>query len=293
MAIAHIIVVVLSTTLSISAFQLKFPKIKLIGFSPERVDDNVPKRLIQNGGANELRLCLEKYCGLHQDLSIGSKISLPSSDSLRWEPDLQESYEVADVIFQEIAQVARDWYNFDPNDASPKTGVTRIISCPSMSRPDDLLALAQVLQTEKCKLMLGLESTSAELHPSSPAPYLKLSFTFPSNDDHLDTDTEPISDSDAIYATEKWVDNFLGRYNLCPYTHSTSKAAVGLSSVDVSVGQVRIVVGGKNTALDKRKQYNNLIRASELASSFWSETVTILQSHESQWATSLRKFVIK
>ena len=291
MAIAHIILVFLSTFLTISAFQLKFPNINFVGISSETVD-NQPKRLIENGGANELRICLEKYCGLHQDSPIESKILRSSSDSLRWEPDLQESYEVVDVIFQEIAQVARDGYNIVSDDGRPITGATRIISCPSMSRPDDLVAIARVLQSEKCRCMLGLEGASAELHPSSPSPYLKLSFAFPSHDnDHFDVDTELISDSDAISATEKWVDSFLGRYNLCPYTSSISKAAVGLSAVNVSAGKVRIVTGGTHTNSDKSKQYNNLVRASELASRFWSETVILLQSHESEWATSLREFI--
>jgi hypothetical protein len=271
--------------LAAAAFQ--FPKIKFVGISPGSNSENVPKRTIESGEADGLRRSLETHCGVVQYGSAENYVHL------RWEPYVQESYEVANVIFQEIARVARERYI---DTKASRTPDTRVISCPSMFQPNHLEAIAKVLQSKKCKKFLGLEDASVELYPSSPSPYLQLTFSSPEHDEQPSNETSGInqtsrvtSESTAICDTENWVDNFLGKYNLCPYTTSVTKAAVGLSLVKVPVGSVHIVVGSTNTLDDfqtKNVDFNKL-RAAELVSSFWSETVTLIQSPESEWATSL------
>jgi hypothetical protein len=274
---------------SIAAFQ--FPRIKFVGISPEKVD-NIPKRRIEEGYANDLRISLETHCGITQTAPTDHRER--TSSFLRWEPNLQESYEVANVIFQEIALIACNKCHSDSNDenATSQCAVSKIISFPSMTRPDDLQAIAKVLQSEKSKMILGLEDASAELYPSSPSPYLQLSFTAPisqQRENFARAETRHVTLESAISATTNWVNNFLGKYNLCPYTSSVSKAAVGLSSVKVPMGKVHIVTGCTNqlNVLSGQSFNYNALRAVELASSFWSETVTLLQSPESEWATSL------
>ncbi|KAL3787065.1 hypothetical protein HJC23_011749 [Cyclotella cryptica] len=275
----------------ISSFQ--FPKIKFIGISSNDVPDNVPKRRIEKGEGDDLKQSLEKHCSIKEDLSGD-----PPRYSLRWEPYLQESYDVANVLFQEIVQVARARFHCYSDSENLDTQITspRVISCPSMSRLNDLESIATVLRSDKCKILLGLDDVVVELYPSSPSPYLRLSFSTLGNAQKTSlAETEnlqTISCEAAIAATESWVDNFLGKYNLCPYTSSVSKAAVGLTSVGIPVGHVHIVAGSTNNVDDRKKSSSayDVLRAAELVSEFWSETVTLLKSPESDWATSLVVF---
>jgi hypothetical protein len=165
-----------------------------------------------------------------------------------------------------------------------------------MSRPQDLQAIAKVLQSDRCKLLLGLESVSAELYPDSPSPYLQLTFSDLQYHEGRQPDEALLqlqpSETVATSNTENWVDNFLGKYNICPYTSSVKKAAVGLSSVQVPVGNIHIVVGSTNlpdTSKIRQIDYD-ILRSATLVSTFWSETQTLLQSSETEWATSLVVF---
>ena len=293
MIINIVIVLLLRKVLIVGAFQL--PKIKFVGSTSNKEVDNIPKREIEQGEAEKLRRSLETHCGLAQEKSSFDYGNVRIS-SLYWDPTLQESYEVANAIFQEILQVARGRYH-GADAGCRDNSISRVISCPSMSRPNDLKSIAEVLQSDKCKLLLGLDDASAELYPNSPAPYIRLTFSGCAiehwKNDKKDAEKVQTSfKSDAISSTENWVNSFLGKYNLCPYTLSVAKAAVGLTSVDVPAGKVHVVVGC-TTELDasarNTKDYN-ILRAAELLNSFWSETITLLQSSETDWATSLVVF---
>jgi hypothetical protein len=287
--IVSLIIVFLHTAAPIDAFQL--PKIKFVGIS-ENVH-NIPKRSIESGDGEALRANLEKHCGLTQSSTV-----LTNESYLRWEPDLHKSYEVANVIFQEIVDVSNLIFicTKDTSHDTNRPHSKRIISCPSMSRPQDLQAIAKVLQSDRCKLLLGLESVSAELYPDSPSPYLQLTFSDLQYHEGRQPDEALLqlqpSETVATSNTENWVDNFLGKYNICPYTSSVKKAAVGLSSVQVPVGNIHIVVGSTNlpdTSKIRQIDYD-ILRSATLVSTFWSETQTLLQSSETEWATSLVVF---
>lgn len=281
-----LIVLLISTAAPIAAFQL--PKIKFVGIS-EKVE-NIPKRRIESGEVEALRVDLEKHCGITQ-----SATDVANASYFRWEPDLDKSYEVANVIFQEIVEVAQLRCD-DARHETMRPHLMIIISCPSMSQPQDLKAIAKVLQSEECKSMLGLESVSAELYPDSPSPYLQLTFSDLHSSEVQQGDKELIQlqtpETIATSNTVNWVDNFLGKYNICPFTSSVTKAAVGLSSVKVPVGNVHIVVGSTNLPdISKiRRRFYNIHRSAALVSTFWSETQTLMQSSESEWATSLVVF---
>ena len=293
MMIVLVILAILATSSPVDAFQ--FPKIKFVGIDPPGKVDNIPKTSIENGHVDELRTRLERHCGIIKDEILDSNDSVPSSCSLRWEPYLCESYEVANVIFQEIVHMARARCY---SDSARGNDLTRVISFPSMTRPNDLKGIVEVLRSQKCKLFFGLDDVAAELYPDSPSPYLKLRFVTSNDEQNSNSYSETIQasqsihQSDAIVSTEHWVNNFLGRHSLCPYTSSVSKAAVGLSSVKVPVGKVHIVVGGTQSNNDYTNRGNEYSRclAAELASSFWSETVRLIQSPESEWSTSLVVF---
>lgn len=277
---------------AVTALHFQFPKVKFVGvFTKE--DSVAPWILVQKGPdeANNLRRKVEKHCGI---LSINDDTSdlLPNHVSFRWEPHIRESYEVADAIFQEVARVTRE-RNCNIHQRSKIRECQVVLSFPSMAMPEHLVSLAGVFQSEKSKKMLGLEDASVELSPSSPAPYLRITFTS-AIENFVEIRDERLSDADipahsARLATNHWVNNFLGKYRLCPYTSSITRAAVGLSSVGVPVGAVHVQVASSNTENARIWNYSQL-KTAELVSAFWSEVVTLTNSTQEQWSTSLVVF---
>ena len=256
----------------VSSFQ--FPSIKFVGLSN---DVNTPRILVQNGESDKLLLKLENHCA---STIRDDKDSI--NYDVQWYPNLEEGYEIARVIFQQVERVASQ----DNNDGKQQS-VT--LSFPSMKRQDDLEKLSQVLTSDRCKDLLCIENAFAELYPSSPSPYIQITFctNFNAKNEMLDYEEAPKTTEfevfrDASLATKEWVNNFLGKFRLCPYTSSVSRAAVGLSSVGVPIGGVHIV-NVNSTDINSVKSQ----RTAKLVSAFWSEVVTLMQSNQDEWATSL------
>jgi hypothetical protein len=289
MVLNFVVLILLLFSWTAAAFQ--FPKIRFVGVFANEGSD-APWILVQKGPdeINNLRQKVEKYCGVSIDKDSSNLSS--NSVSFRWDPHIRESYMVADAIFQEIAQVSRERHaNNDQHTRAMKNQL--VLSFPSMARPEDLVKVSEILQSEKCKQLLGLESACADLFPSSPAPYLRIKFST-SIERSQELDDQRVSDVDtpaasARSATNNWINNFLGKYRLCPYTSSVTRAAVGLSSVGVPVGGVHVRVASTNTENSRIRNYNKL-KAAELVSSFWSEVVTLMNSTQEQWSTSLVVF---
>mmetsp|Transcript_14933 Transcript_14933/g.32563 ORF Transcript_14933/g.32563 Transcript_14933/m.32563 type:complete len:433 (+) Transcript_14933:115-1413(+) len=271
-----------------TAFQ--FPKIKFDGISTKE-DLNAPHTLVKNSPeqAENLRRRLENYC----DISSGDEVLFC------WEPTLRKSNEVADVIFQGVARVLREQYKKNQQPSVKKRTVSSlkelILSFPSMSQPADLHKLSAVLQSDECKQFLGVDDVCAELYPSSPAPYLRIQIsnvfaegqTTESAHNSIMNASMPVKCAKS--STESWVNKFLGKYRLCPYTCSTSRAAVGLLSVGVPEGAVRVRVESTNAENVSRRSYD-MLRAAQLVSSFWSEVVCLMDAAQEDWATSLIVF---
>ena len=240
-----------------SAIAFQFPKIKFVGLSNTyECDENEPSKILKKGleEAALLQQSLEKHCNKNGVL-------------LCWVPQITESYEVANMIFQEVALRS----NYSRSSKS-----SCLISFPCMTRQTDLGKLSSVLQSSKCKQLLGIDSVECELYPKSPAPYIYMEFNGSIVGDVTDEPTE-----NAASATKRWLKEFLGKYRLCPYTSSASRAAVGLASVGVPVGGVHIQVVQRETSATK---------AALIVSAFWAEVVTLMQSSQDEWATSLVVF---
>ena len=240
----------------VEAFQ--FPKIKFVGLSnANKYDENDPKNRVLKGPEETALLLqsLEEHCNRNKDASV-----------VRWEPQITKSYEAAQVIFQEVAQSGNKQ--------------SSIISFPCVTRPEDLDKLSSVLQSSKCKQLLGLDSVLCELYPSSPAPYIHIKYDRSVNRDVLAEEYSGDTEN-AASATKSWLKDFLGKYRLCPYTSSASRAAVGLASVGVPVGGVHIQVSEPTATATK---------AARLCDAFWTEVVTLMQSSQDEWATSLVVF---
>jgi len=180
---------------------------------------------------------------------------------------------VADALFQQIL----DEY---PPQASAQTSKL-YMSFPSMKNQDHLVNLSKVLCTQKCRHLLGLKEAEAGLYPSAPAPYICIEFADPCFQERQASESKNQGDKwQAKSSTEDWINNFLGKYRLCPYTSSVTRAAVGLSSVNVPVGQVHVSV----VETDR-----NQLRVAKLISAFWSEVVLLIQPSQ-KIATSLVVF---
>lgn len=261
------------------AFQ--FPKIKFVGsLSTLKENDlNAPHRLVQNGieESEKLRLKWKKYC-----TDSATRDTEDSIVNLLWEPHLRESYQVANAIFHVVASQSQTMHS---------SAYTVRLSFPSMKRPGDLDKLSQVLQSDKCKELLGVESVYAELYPTSPSPYIHIAFSIQAtdcnNNEAVSNAMENVSDkTTAISATNNWVNDFIGKYRLCPYTTSSiSRAAVGLSTVGIPAGSVHVVqVDGIS---DMATSNDDKAGAAKLVSAFWSEVVALMDSKQDEFATSL------
>jgi len=254
----------------VSSFQ--FPTIKFVGISN---DLNTPRILVQNG-PDEADKLLQELENHFANTIRDDKNSIVKD--IQWYPNSEEGYEVCNVIFQEVERVVSQ----DDNNDDKRQSI--ILSFPSMKRQDDLEKLAQVLKSEKCKELLCIENAFAELYPSSPSPYLHIAFCTNFNAKSEVVVNEKVPKITEVRATKDWVNNFLGKFRLCPYTSSVSRAAVGLSSVGVPVGGVHVV---KANSTDLNEDNIKSLRAAKLVSAFWSEVVTLMQSKQDEWATSL------
>ena len=241
----------------VEAFQ--FPKIKFVGLSnSNKYDENEPKNRVKKGPEETavLQQSLEEHCNRHTHDAL-----------VRWEPQITKSYEAAQVIFQEVAQSGNKQ--------------SSLISFPCVARPADLDKLSSVLQSSKCKQLLGLDSVECELYPSSPAPCIHIKYDRSITHDAMAEDQHFDVTENAASATEGWLKEFLGKYRLCPYTSSASRAAVGLASVGVPPGGVHVQVAEPTTSATK---------AARICDAFWTEVVTLMQSSQDEWATSLVVF---
>jgi hypothetical protein len=120
---------------------------------------------------------------------------------------------------------------------------------------------------------------------------IKFSTCVPTSDDDKCKPAQSTLTDSAASATKSWVNNFLGKYRLCPYTSSVSRAAVGLSSVGVPVGGVHVRVSTSySTDTGETKRSYNIQRASGLVHAFWSEVNFLMHSPQEEWATSLVVF---
>lgn len=278
------VIINLNSARGTTAFQ--FPTFKFVGLPSGDASNNAPNILVRNGPkyAAELKKKFEIYC---KDISAEANNSL-----ICWEPYLRESYEVAEAIFLEIAQVTRHRQEIDHQSTVPSIQQL-FLSFPSMKRPENLVHISKVLQSDICKRLLGLEDASAELFPSSPAPYIRIKFNaLTAYKDETQHDQRVPRPTDSATAdTTDWVNNFLGKYRLCPYTYSVSRAAVGLSSVGVPIGGVHVRAECTNSKYIYDATSYNISKASELVAIFWSEVVTLMNnSTQEEWATSLLVF---
>jgi hypothetical protein len=113
------------------------------------------------------------------------------------------------------------------------------LAVPAMKRPEALERLATVLSSFSNQPFVVVK---CEFHPDAPAPYIQIKMLDSTNQNKVGV--RPILPQEETVKENmaQWVDGFLGRNRLCPYTSSMRASAVGLSSVGVSTGPVGLRV---------------------------------------------------
>lgn len=250
-----------AATMLSRAEPFQFPSIKFSFENKTREVNTAPKLILSEDAARELRERTRAYC--------------LSDSCFHWCPDAEEGYQVAKEIFETLS-------SHQPNHQSK---FSLVLSFPSANQ-GHLSKLADAINSDRCKELLGLSEVHLDLCPRAPAPLIRIQLPRAGSEADETMRKQSISTSkDKVReATEDWVNNFLGRHNLCPYTSSVTRAATGLASVNVPVGRVHIRVDGAGVSSEGTRQ------ARRLVSSFWSEVAFLLESPPSEYATSLVVF---
>eukprot|EP00978_Attheya_sp_CCMP212_P030088 scaffold109541_cov50-Attheya_sp.AAC.1 len=152
------------------------------------------------------------------------------------------------------------------------------LAVPAMKRPEALERLATVLSSFSNQPFVVVK---CELHPDAPAPYIQIK-TLDSTTHQNDADVLPIllpQEETVKENMAQWVDGFLGRNRLCPYTSSMRASAVGLTSVGVSTGSVGLRV---SYCLMKEEEEGFL-----LLDAVWTCIRELMETPESELATIL------
>jgi hypothetical protein len=126
---------------------------------------------------------------------------------------------------------------------------------------------------------LGLHTAKSFSWPKVPATMMELTWV----DDcanNISKDATLIGKLDnAIGKTEQWVDDTLCHLNLCPYTASLQRAAIGLETAGVSQGSV--VVQHSQT------KFSINCRVVALVTAFWEGVTQLANEPQESMATLL------
>lgn len=272
-----------------------------------------PSARLALGGSKELEK-LERDILRHCDIHDGNKKNEESSSSsssacLLFCPDVKESWEVCPPLFAAIRD-GNVYYHKDKKVEMTRGMHKSHLAFPCVQDPNVLVKLADVINAN-CVMLGGVRAT-VELYPSAPAPLLCLRFSLDDYDgNHQKKEEEKTAPAvteqsrredakkSAVFATEAWVDQFLGRNKLCPYTASSRAAAVGLTDVGVKAGPVAVrVVLSTASQLSNHKSNGNMMGRSPpdipsppastaLVAAFWESTKEMLHSTEQNISTIL------
>lgn len=191
-----------------------------------------------------------------------------------WADDAKEGYEVAAKVFDTMLNI-----NSSVDD--------QCIWLPKMKSREATLMLSGLVNVLNGNTRtLGGWSASLETWPISPTTGIVLSGV-----GRTDAPRPMNSNAEehAIDATERWVNNTLGRLGLCPYTASMTRAAIGLDSVGVSSGPV-VVRHTVPLSLSDGNCSDNGIAPTDavvLGASFWDAVMDLAHRPETEVATFL------
>jgi len=186
---------------------------------------------------------------------------IDSSDGFNyhWEIDCIEGYQLATSVFQRLAECDRK--------------STRIWLPSFLNRGGEIGVLVDAINSNSDRLG-GLEST-CEHWPDVPASVIDLTWKadYPFQAYVKESTSQK---NDAIAATEAYVDKFLVKLGLCPFTQSVHRSAMGLESVGVKEGPV-IVKHCADTESSK-----SATPAAVMAAMYWEGVTEIIERPEEE-----------
>lgn len=191
---------------------------------------------------------------------------IDSSDgyTYHWEIDCVEGYQLATSVFKRLAECDRK--------------STRIWLPAFLNRGGEIGVLVDALNSNSDRLG-GLEST-CEHWPEAPASVIDLTWKADYPFEAYEKETTPQIDA-AIAATEAYVDKYLVKLGLCPFTQSVQRSAMGLESVGVKEGPVIV----KHCA--DTKSSDLATPAAVMAAMYWEGVTEIIERPEEEVATHL------
>jgi len=181
-----------------------------------------------------------------------------------WEIDCVEGYQLATSVFKRLAECDRK--------------CTRIWLPSFLNRAGEVGVLVDALNSNSDRLG-GLEST-CQHWPDVPASVIDLTWKADYHYEAYEKESTSQINS-AIAATESYVDKFLVKLGLCPFTQSVHRSAIGLESVGVKEGPV-IVKHCADTVSSKLAT-----PAAVMAAMYWEGVTEIIERPEEEVSTHL------
>jgi len=181
-----------------------------------------------------------------------------------WEIDCVEGYQLATSVFKRLAECERK--------------STKIWLPSFLNRAGEIGVLVDALNSNSDRLG-GLEST-CEHWPEVPASVIELTWKADYPFEAYEKESKSQVDS-AIEATETYVDKFLVKLGLCPFTQSVHRSAIGLESVGVKEGPVIV----KHCADTESSEFAT--PAAVMAAMYWEGVTEIIERPEEEVSTHL------
>jgi hypothetical protein len=198
--------------------------------------------------------CLEEEC---QEASDGARFY--------YEVDVDKDYQLGASVFTRIAQCNRE--------------PTKIWLPSCLNRQGEIDRLTAVLN-ENCDRLGGVRA-SCEHWPEVPASVIDISWDS-DVDERVYAPEAPEVVQAAIKNTEDYVVNKVCKLNLCPYTKSMTRAAIGLEGVGVKEGPVVI-----RHAANAVESPSKASPAAILTAMYWQGVKELIERPEDEVATLL------
>ena len=230
---------------------------------------------VPHTSSSRTRLLLNFNPFFRQSLQQECEERYPSSI---WADGVTEGYEVAAKVFD----IMLSNINRNVEDA-------QCIWLPNMKSREATQMLSGLIDVLNANTKrLGGWSASLETWPISPTTGIILSGVS-RTDAPLPMRLNAEEHRGAIDATERWVNNTLGRLGLCPYTASMTRAAIGLDSVGVSSGPVVVRHTVPLSLTDGNCSDNGIAPTDAviLGASFWDAVMDLAHRPETEVATFL------
>jgi len=181
-----------------------------------------------------------------------------------WEIDVTDGYQLATTVFKRLAECDKE--------------STKIWLPAFLNRGGEVDTLVSALNSNSDRLG-GLESTTQNW-PEVPATVIEFTWKADFPYEIYEKESKVVVDS-AVKATEAYVEKYLVKLGLCPFTQSVQRSAMGLESEGVKEGPV-IIKHCANTESSK-----SATPAAVMSAMYWEGVTEMIEMPENEVATHL------